>query len=476
MTWEVPGYVAEELLGFGASGEVWRARAAATGEVVALKRLRAGRDPTGHQRLRREAALLAAFQHPHVVRLHGVLSTPGGPVLVLDYADGGSLAGQVAARDPYPRAELFGLLVPVADALAAAHAVGLVHGDVSPGNILLDASGRALLADLGTARLVGEGGGTAYGTAGFIDPAVRVGGTPDAASDVYGLAAVAVYALTGSGAQSPAAQAGAALAEPLPDVLQRALNPDPAGRPTAAALAAGLAAGATSAGGPVVIGAVPDGLAAATALTHAVHDGGRPAASGTAAGPAPGRHRSAALRGRLTVRRRRIAVRSAAALLVVGAAAAAGLLWGGAAAQQAGGAAAAPPVGVAPAAAQSSWAGVWAGLDARRGRAFATADAMLLTEVYLPECPALAADLATVRSLAARHGYATGVSHWTSRVQAELVSAEAVTLVVVDRMPGYDIRDASGRVLAHSPPRGERTLRARLVRTQDGWRIAELVA
>jgi hypothetical protein len=468
MTWELPGYVVEELLGFGASGEVWRARGSVTGEVVALKRLRGGRAPAERERLRREAGFLAAFEHPHVVRLHGVLDTAGGPVLVLDHADGGSLGGLVARRGPCSPGELIGLLAPVADALAAAHGIGLVHGDVSAGNILLGGDGRALLADLGTARLVTDDGGTPYGTAGFIDPAVRAGRSPGPASDVYALGAVAVYALTGAaltgaaGLADPAAALPASnVPESLRRVLRRALAADPAARPSAATLARDLlAAGAPE---PLDTRAVAFS-GSPTARTHAVRseegDPGRPRESG--------RHRSAAVRGRLGGSGRRVAGRCAAAAILVAAAVGAGLLWGGARPGE-------QPAGAA-AAAQRSWGRVWADLDTRRARAFATTDAMLLDQVYLPGCSALPVDLGAVRALAARHVHATGVEHQARTVRAESVAADSVTLLVVDRMRGYDIRDVTGRVLTHVPPRGDRSLRVTLARTRQGWRIAQMAA
>ncbi len=483
MTWTVPGYVAEELLGFGSSGEVWRARGAVTGEVVALKRLRAGREPAEHERLRREAAVLAAFEHPHVVRLDGVLWNSGGPVLVLEYAAGGSLAGFIARRGPCSAGELIGLLEPVAGALAAAHEFGLVHGDVSSANILLGTGGRPLLADLGTARLLADGPGPAFGTAGFVDPAISTaaaGQAPGPAADVYGLAAVAVHALTGSVATSDPAGAlsGVAAPEALLRVLRQALHADPAARPSAATLArrlsdAGAAEPLADHGGPARAAAVEP----ATAQTHAVDGALRcPAPAGE-----PGRHRRSALRSRLALLGWRGAVRLAAAVLLA-AVAAGSLGWGGPtgkppralpgrpAAGPQPGRAAQPGVPASPV----SWAQVWAALDARRARAFATADAMLLDQVYLAGCAALPLDLRAVRSLAARHAHATGVEHHASSVRPESLSGDLVTLAVVDSMPGYDVRDAAGRVVAHHPPRGDRPLRVRLARTGRGWRIAEL--
>ena len=87
----LPGYDVGELIGFGGSGEVWRARETATGEVVALKRLR-GAVPTSidGDPLRREAALLSSVQHEHVVALRSIVPTDDGLVLVLEYASGGT--------------------------------------------------------------------------------------------------------------------------------------------------------------------------------------------------------------------------------------------------------------------------------------------------------------------------------------------------------------------------------------------------
>ncbi len=246
MTWNVPGYRVERRLGGGATGEVWAGRDEATGEPVALKRLRPGGAEPDREQLRSEAALLAAFQHPNVVRLRGVLGSSDGLVLVLDLAPGGSLAQLLTQRGRLRSGQVVGLVTPVAKALGAAHAAGLVHGDVSPGNVLLNADGRPLLADLGTARLAGDGAAQAHGTSGYVDPAVLAGAAPTAASDVYSLAAVAAHALTGQ----PVGEAPDALERwadhaqllgvPLALVLAicKALDPDPARRPDVASFSA----------------------------------------------------------------------------------------------------------------------------------------------------------------------------------------------------------------------------------------------
>ena len=131
------------------------------------------------------------------MRLRAVVGAGDDLVLVLDLAPGGSLARLVAGRGPLPPGEVVTVAVPLAQALADVHARGLVHGDVTPANVLFAADGRPLLSDLGVSRLLGEGSTETAGTSGFVDPAVLAGGTRPAA-DVHGLAATCVAALTGS--------------------------------------------------------------------------------------------------------------------------------------------------------------------------------------------------------------------------------------------------------------------------------------
>ena len=262
----VAGYDVTGLLGAGSGGEVWLGRDRGTGERVALKRVRRGAGLAGRDRLRREAAALAGLTHPHVLRLRsvvGCLDTPDDLVLVLDAALGGSLARFVARQGPRPAGQVVTVLVAVADALAAVHRAGLVHGDVSPSNVLLTADGRPVLGDLGSARLGGGGralpdgggawpdgggawlgGGEPAGTPGFADPA----GAGGPAADVHGLAATCVFLLTGrppydgDGARVPldpdhGGKPAAPEARRLMKVLGAALHADPGQRPDAAELA-----------------------------------------------------------------------------------------------------------------------------------------------------------------------------------------------------------------------------------------------
>src|SRR5687768_10905939 len=253
----VPGYTLETLLGRGGSGEVWRAVPRGGGAPVAVKVLVAG-DP---ERQAREAALLGELDHPHLVRLVEVVHQPrrGGAArvaLVLELLAGGSLASLLARRGRLRPGEVVTTIAPIAAALAHAHENGVVHGDLSPGNIVFTAEGRPVLTDLGVARVLGE---TAAGevTPAYVDPTVARGGAPGPASDVFGIAAAAFHALTGIAPWNAATPADtldvaaegfipdlAVLAPEAPpaliDVIGRGLAADPHDRGSAAAFALDL--------------------------------------------------------------------------------------------------------------------------------------------------------------------------------------------------------------------------------------------
>lgn len=233
---ELPGYTSVRALGAGGTGEVWEAVETASGERVALKRLRRGAGPDAQRRLVREADLLSALRHPHLVRLRAVVPVGDELVLVLDHAAGGSVAQLLGARGVLAAGEVVTLVTPVAQALEELHRRGVVHGDVAPANIVISADGRPLLADLGVARVLGELVTAVEGRAAYLDPAVLAGAAPSGSSDVYALAAVGREALGpegGAGARDPDAVA-------LRVVLDSALQGDPLRRPTAGELAASV--------------------------------------------------------------------------------------------------------------------------------------------------------------------------------------------------------------------------------------------
>ena len=253
--WQLPGFVVGELLGSGISSEVWAARIAATGERVALKRV-ALTEPDALRAARTEAALLTALDHPHLVRLHALIPTPEAAVLVLDLADGGSLADMLARRSRLAVGEVVTALAPIGAALAYAHQRGVLHGDVTPGNVLFTSIGLPMLGDLGVARIVGDSGAVRC-TPEYIDPAVARGFVPGPSSDVFMLGAIALRALTGSPVWRGTTTAGiladaaagdlghlrdrlAGLPPPIVAVLEQALVAEPHLRCTAAEFALDL--------------------------------------------------------------------------------------------------------------------------------------------------------------------------------------------------------------------------------------------
>jgi WD40 repeat protein len=198
----------------GGGGVVYRARHRALGRVVALKLLSGPSAEAG----RREAEAAARLEHPHIVRLYEVGGTPDGrPFLAMEYIPGGTLADRLAAG-PLPAAEAAALAETLARAAAYAHARGVVHRDIKPGNVLLSVesdrsngqgpappSGFRLplsapkLADFGLASMAdrpAEAG--VSGTPSYMAPEQAAGGAEvGPAADVYALGAVLYEMLTG---------------------------------------------------------------------------------------------------------------------------------------------------------------------------------------------------------------------------------------------------------------------------------------
>jgi alpha-tubulin suppressor-like RCC1 family protein len=193
-------------LGRGGSAIVYRARDRSLGREVAIKvvhprPLSSDDDPVA--RLAREARTVAQLQHPHVVTVYAVRRLRGGGLaLVMQLVPGRTLKTVVQQEGPLSPERCERILRDVADALAYAHARGIVHRDVKPENIFLDdESGRALLSDFGIARS-GEGDsltmtGTAIGTPFYMSPEQVEGGALDGRSDLYSLGLVAWEMLTG---------------------------------------------------------------------------------------------------------------------------------------------------------------------------------------------------------------------------------------------------------------------------------------
>jgi serine/threonine protein kinase len=268
-----------ECVGHGANGVVHRAVDRRTGESVAVKCPRAT-SPAARKRLEAEAGLLARLRHPSLPESHGVRSEAGEPRLLMRFVPGLDLGEQLACRGrPFGVRSVLDWTSDLLDALAYLHARGIVHHDVKPRNIKLDADGRAVLLDFGLAREMSSSRGTGsigY-TATYSPPEQLRGGRTDARSDLYALGATmyelltrrspagALHRLTARAngqtdplqpldALNPAVPAGVAV------IVHTAMALDPAGRPAdARSMQAALAHRS---------GEIPDEHEAAPAVAH----------------------------------------------------------------------------------------------------------------------------------------------------------------------------------------------------------------
>jgi protein kinase-like protein len=191
-------------LGRGERSIVYCARDRRSGVDVALKLL-ALSPATAHfarQRLRRESEIVRALAHPGIIRPIELVDHGSWSLIAMELVAGRSLAAAVAADGPLHPDAVARLGVEIAEALSAAHRCGVVHHDVKPENVLLDAGGRARLTDFGCARLEGQALLTLpedpVTLAAYLPPEVVEGQIADPRSDVYALGLTLYFALVGS--------------------------------------------------------------------------------------------------------------------------------------------------------------------------------------------------------------------------------------------------------------------------------------
>jgi eukaryotic-like serine/threonine-protein kinase len=199
-------YRLAEQVGTGAMGIVWRARDERLGRTVALKQLTL---PAGGaedisaatERIMREGRIAARLHHPNAISVFDVADHDGRPWLVMEYLPARSLAAVLAERGPLPPREVAAIGRQLADALAVAHAAGIVHRDIKPGNVLLAADGVAKLTDFGISRAVDDvtvtRTGMLSGTPAYLAPEVARGAEPSPASDVFALGSTLYAAVEG---------------------------------------------------------------------------------------------------------------------------------------------------------------------------------------------------------------------------------------------------------------------------------------
>lgn len=195
-----------ERAGAGGMSEVWRAEDQTLHRTVAVKVIHdpIAADPTFAERFLREARLVAGLEHPNILAVYDFGTAPleGKEVsyLVMPLVSGGSLKERITGPVPPPQAVPW--LAAIAAALDHAHAKGILHRDVKPGNVLLDTAGRPLLADFGLARSADSvsgltATGTVMGTPSYMAPEQAMGKALDARADQYALACIAFEMLTG---------------------------------------------------------------------------------------------------------------------------------------------------------------------------------------------------------------------------------------------------------------------------------------
>jgi tRNA A-37 threonylcarbamoyl transferase component Bud32 len=246
--------------GHGAMGTVWRAKDERLDRLVAIKQLfpDSPADPAAAERTRdrtiREARVTARLRHPHAVVVYDVVEQGSAAYITMEYLPARTLTELLEEHGPLVPEHVAELGTQLASALAAAHAEGVVHRDISPNNVLVTTDGAAKITDFGVAHARGEGTATGrglvVGTPAYLAPEVADGEEPGFPSDVYSLGATLYTALegrppsgtdenqlallkrVGAGTVTPPVTSG-----PVTDAVLRLLHRDPVARPTMAGAA-----------------------------------------------------------------------------------------------------------------------------------------------------------------------------------------------------------------------------------------------
>jgi serine/threonine protein kinase/CheY-like chemotaxis protein len=200
----VGSYRIDELIARGGMSAIYRATHTALDRVVALKLLgrEMAKDHTTRQRFMNEWRMAAALRHPNILPVHDAGEIDGQLFLAMDLIEGGDLGNAIERHGALSPSRALPILDQTAQALDAAHAAGLVHRDVKPGNVLLQGD-HAYLTDFGLSKLLGGGAnltapGRMVGTAEYLAPEQIRGEPVDARTDVYALGCVFFETLTGS--------------------------------------------------------------------------------------------------------------------------------------------------------------------------------------------------------------------------------------------------------------------------------------
>lgn len=254
-------YTLTERIAIGGMGEVWKARDKVLGRIVAVKILKEEYtgDPGFLERFRAEARHTALLNHPGVANVFDYGEEDGSAYLVMELVPGDPLSTIIERDKKLPADRILNIMAQSARALAAAHAQGLVHRDVKPGNLIVTPDERVKVTDFGIARLADQvpltATGQVMGTAQYLAPEQATGQQATASSDMYSLGIIGYECLAGKRPFTGESQIAIALAQvndpppalpkdvpaPAAALIMCLLSKDPAERPeTATALASAI--------------------------------------------------------------------------------------------------------------------------------------------------------------------------------------------------------------------------------------------
>jgi serine/threonine protein kinase len=261
------GYEIDSVVGLGGIGILYRARQLRLDRPVALKLVEpdVARDPVIRERLRREARMVAALDHPNVVPLYEAGEEGGTVYIVTRWVEGTELGTLIHDSGPLDPVRAAGTAAQIAEALDVAHEQGLVHRDVKPSNVILTPEDHVYLTDFGLAKRAETAPGLTaadrmLGTVDYVSPEQIEGSEPDPRADVYALGCVLFEMLTGeppyarekggmakmwahvNGDPRSVREARSDVSPALEDVIRRAMAKAPEDRPTAAAFRASVLA------------------------------------------------------------------------------------------------------------------------------------------------------------------------------------------------------------------------------------------
>jgi serine/threonine protein kinase/predicted Zn-dependent protease len=257
-------YVVLAPLGAGGMGEVYKARDEKLNRLVALKIVHTAgaTDPGLRDRFQREARSIAALTHPNIVTIHSIEEHDGTPFLTMEFVEGKTLA-ELIRPGGLPLQRFLELAIPLADAVAAAHARGITHRDLKPANVMVTADGRLKVLDFGLAKLTerpdGAGGlatltteqltdaGQIVGTRAYMSPEQAEGKPVTHRSDIFSLGIILYELATGRrpftgdspaslvssilrDAQAPIGAVNAGIPREVERLIRRCLEKDPADR------------------------------------------------------------------------------------------------------------------------------------------------------------------------------------------------------------------------------------------------------